>query len=244
MRPDDNIFSFATPHRRLTMSSFDAAARKLAAAPTPYPLEDLPTDRNDSAWDAIMKEYKLSLPEMVALKNYSAPMKRELDVEEILDRYERKRRRIEGRRPRRVLSYVSKSHAFSHVEAGRRIRRGAGFFFPLLTLPEASFNCTAFAEDGPEQKLDENKFHHPYFMEQMKLLVEAALSANIPIKQQVYWSNSGKSSLRSSPGTSASYMRNTCFKSIAGSSSKKFQGAMVNPVLTTFVMGMFSAMGK
>lgn len=179
------------------MSSFDAAARKLASAPIPYPLEDLPTDRNEPAWGDIKTEYKLSLPEMVALKNYSAhqtargPRKRDLDVEEILDRYETKRRRIEGKRPRRFLSHVSKSHAFSHVEAERRIRRGAGFFFPLLSLPD-TFNCTAFAEDGPGEKLDENIFHHLYFMKQMKLLVDAALSAKIPIKQQVYWSKSGK----------------------------------------------------
>ena len=53
-----------------TMSSFNSAAQKLAAAPTPYPLEDLPQDNNDDAWTVIRSEYGLSLPELVALKNY------------------------------------------------------------------------------------------------------------------------------------------------------------------------------
>lgn len=120
------------------------------------------------------------------------PRKNERIVEEIVERLETKRRRIEGKRPRRFLSYVSKSHAFSHAEAGQRIQRGVGFFFPLLDLSGTSFKCTAFAEEGPESDKDENTVHHPYFIKQMRLLVDAALSANIPLAQQVYWSKSCK----------------------------------------------------
>lgn len=52
------------------MSSFNAAARKLAAANTPYPIEDLPLDSNDTLWTLIRSEYGLTLPELGALKNY------------------------------------------------------------------------------------------------------------------------------------------------------------------------------
>ena len=52
------------------MSSFDSAARKLAAAVVPYPLEDLPTDSSDEVWKEIRSTYGLLLPELAALKNY------------------------------------------------------------------------------------------------------------------------------------------------------------------------------
>ena len=45
------------------------ARKKLAQGPTPYPLEDLPNDRNDASWTEIRNEYGLTLPELAALKN-------------------------------------------------------------------------------------------------------------------------------------------------------------------------------
>ena len=62
------------------MSSFNSAAQKLAAAPTPYPLEDLPQDNNDDAWTVIRSEYGLSLPELVALKNYELRQQQQQNV--------------------------------------------------------------------------------------------------------------------------------------------------------------------
>lgn len=58
------------PTETTTMSSFDSAARKLAAAPTPYPLDDLPQDNNDALWTRIEETYDLHLAELAALKNY------------------------------------------------------------------------------------------------------------------------------------------------------------------------------
>ena len=49
--------------------NFAAARQKLAEGPTPYPLEDLPNDRNDDLWTEIRSEYGLTLPELAALKN-------------------------------------------------------------------------------------------------------------------------------------------------------------------------------
>ena len=113
-------------------------------------------------------------------------------AEEVLVWYETKRRRIEGKRPPRFLSRVSKSHAFSDVRSEKRIKRGEHFFFPLFDTTGTTFQCTAFAEDGPDSCEDENKTHHPYFIKQMSLLVDAALAAKIPLAQQVFWSKSGK----------------------------------------------------
>ena len=36
----------------------------------PFPLSELPTDRNDNVWEAIRSEYGLSLVEISALKNF------------------------------------------------------------------------------------------------------------------------------------------------------------------------------
>lgn len=110
--------------------------------------------------------------------------------EELLDQYNIKRRRIEGKRPGRLLSWISKSHAFQTIESEQRLERGVDFFFPLVEAD--GFECTAFAADAPDKKKDENKFHHPYFIAEVNLLVQAAKAAGIHIKQQLYWSKSGK----------------------------------------------------
>ena len=113
-------------------------------------------------------------------------------AEEVLVRLEIKRRRNEGKRPSRLLSHISKSHAFSYVQSENRIQRGVDFFFPLLDTSRTTFKCTAFAEEGPASDKDENAVHHPYFIKQMKLLVDAAIDADISLTQQVYWSKSGR----------------------------------------------------
>ena len=127
--------------------------------------------------------------------------------EELLDQYNIKRRRIEGKRPRRLLSWISRSHAFQIIESDQRLERGVDFFFPLVEA--CSFECTAFAADAPEErktktnfitlillhksisfaadapeeKKDENKFHHPYIIAQVNLLVQGAKTNGIDIKQ-------------------------------------------------------------
>ena len=68
------------------MTSFDSAARKLTAEPTPYPLEDLPTDSNDELWQEIRTTYGLSLPELAALKNYER--RQEFNGQTLLQRKE------------------------------------------------------------------------------------------------------------------------------------------------------------
>lgn len=52
------------------MSTFNAAVRKLAAPPRPYPIDDLPQDSNDVLWNEIRNTYGLELPELASLKNY------------------------------------------------------------------------------------------------------------------------------------------------------------------------------
>lgn len=103
-----------------------------------------------------------------------------------------KRRRIEGHRPTRMLSYTSKSCAFSAALNENRIARGVDFFFDLYDTTTKPFHCTAFADNGPECSSDENKFHHVYFIKQLNILVEAAKRAGITLKQHVYWSKSGR----------------------------------------------------
>lgn len=110
-------------------------------------------------------------------------------AEEVLDKYNLKRRRIEGRRPVRFLSYVSKSAAFQNAESEKRIERGVDFFFPIERLP---FETTAFKNKGPGHAQDENKFHHPYFLAEMESFIESALSAQVQIRQRLHWSQSGQ----------------------------------------------------
>ena len=113
-------------------------------------------------------------------------------VNVVVGQVETRRRRIEGKRPQRLLSHVTKSHAFSIVQSENRMQLDADFFFPLYDTSDTSFEFAAFADDGPDSCEDENKTHHPYFIKQMNLLVEAAIAANIPLAQQMFWSKSGK----------------------------------------------------
>ena len=66
------------------------------------------------------------------------------------------------------------------------------FSFRYSIFPALPFNTQHLPRMGPGSGEDENKKHHPYFIDQMKLLVDDALAAKIPLAQQVYWSKSGK----------------------------------------------------
>ena len=62
-------------------------------------------------------------------------------------------------RPKRTLSYVTKSHAFSCLIAKKRMSFQADFFFDLVDPVKTS----AFRNDGPDPSEDENKSHHGFF---------------------------------------------------------------------------------
>ena len=110
------------------------------------------------------------------------------NAEQILEALVVKHRIIEDRgRPKRTLSYISKSHAFSNAITKNRISCGHNFFFPL----EKAIKTTAFVKDGPSIKADENTTHHPYFLRETKKLIDSAESANIMIHQRVFWTKSG-----------------------------------------------------
>uniref|UniRef100_A0A0K6S6F5 Protein kinase domain-containing protein n=1 Tax=Chromera velia CCMP2878 TaxID=1169474 RepID=A0A0K6S6F5_9ALVE len=54
-------------------TSLEQAKRKLGDGNPPFPFDDLPTDRNDNLWSQIQEKYKLTLPELSALKNERCP---------------------------------------------------------------------------------------------------------------------------------------------------------------------------
>lgn len=126
--------------------------------------------------------------------------------EATLDSYALKRRRIEGRRPARTLSYVSKSHAFSNIKTQNRIERGAEFFFPLVPM---LFQSTAFKTAAPSSDEDENSAHHPYFLLEAAKLVKSAKRAKMQIQQQTYWTKSGQW-LKLDDGTAAGVEPDFC----------------------------------
>ena len=110
-------------------------------------------------------------------------------AEETLESLVIKHRIIENKgRPTRTLSYVSKSHAFSSMVFQNRISFGHDFFFDLA---DPLKSTDAFQSDGPDPSKDENKTHHPYFLGEMKKLVESAVKAGRTIHQQLFWSKDG-----------------------------------------------------
>ena len=90
-------------------------------------------------------------------------------------------------RPKRTLSYVSKSHALSVAITKNRITFGHEFFFSL----ESPIETTAFAANGPASTADENTTHHPYFMRETKKLIDSAQLVKFPICQQLFWTKIG-----------------------------------------------------
>ena len=49
----------------------------------------------------------------------------------------------------------------------------------------------AFGSEGPASDADENRIHHPYFLAEVKKLVDSATAAGIHIQQRVHWSYQG-----------------------------------------------------
>lgn len=70
------------------------------------------------------------------------------------------------------------------------------FFFDLISLPYG-FHTEAFKAPGPLETADENKVHHPRFIEELRKLVESFTTAtgedksNTVLRQRVLWSKSG-----------------------------------------------------
>jgi hypothetical protein len=92
-------------------------------------------------------------------------------------------------RPRRSLSYVSKSAAWKLLQNSQDfLVEGIEFPFPLLV---TSVKSTAFSVAGPESKEDENKDHHPYFLHELAKLVSSAKAQDLKFEQQVYWTKDG-----------------------------------------------------
>lgn len=112
----------------------------------------------------------------------AATLKRQ--AEEAMQKVLAKRYREE---PERILSYVSKSHAFSDTRAKGRIAFGQNFFFKLVE----PVDSTAFGDAAPKFKEDENRIHHPYFLREVAKLVNSALAAGRHVHQQLLWTKAG-----------------------------------------------------
>eukprot|EP00978_Attheya_sp_CCMP212_P004409 scaffold9635_cov85-Attheya_sp.AAC.1 len=153
--------------------------------------------RSDLASLNISPPHRNTLFNKLQLQEHQPPLRiieKEQDDEvlkragEALEALVIKHRIIEDKgRPKRTLSYVSKSHAFSTAITKKRITFGHEFFFSL----ESPIETTAFDENGPAITADENKDHHPYFLHEIKKLIDSAQLALFPIRQQLFWTKSG-----------------------------------------------------
>ena len=92
-------------------------------------------------------------------------------------------------RPPRQCSYLSKSEALKSLRDNNLVTFGSEFFFPLL--PQ-TVDTTAFSRTAPPADQQENKQHHPYFLKELKTLVDDALLQGVVIRQQVLWTKDGK----------------------------------------------------
>jgi hypothetical protein len=99
-------------------------------------------------------------------------------------------------RPRRTLSYLSKSAAWAQLQAKHL---GVDFYFPLVT---QTLETIAFKDSAPSVDKDEIKVHHPYFLCEVAKLIKSAGELALTPKPQLYWSKSGHwLGLDDSPGT-------------------------------------------
>ena len=96
-------------------------------------------------------------------------------------------KRSKDEAPERILSYITKSHAFSDARTAGRVTFGHNFFFPL----DDPVATPAFSQAGPDSKKDENSIHHPYFFQEVQKLVDAAVAAGRIIRQQLLWTYEG-----------------------------------------------------
>ena len=92
-------------------------------------------------------------------------------------------------RPQRILSYVTKSHAFQTSIVERRVSFDVPFFFELI---DTRFDTDAFTLPGPVAGEDETTVHHSYFLRELRKLIASAVAAGILIRQRVYLSRAGK----------------------------------------------------
>ena len=107
-------------------------------------------------------------------------------AEEAVQKELAKRRKNEP--PERILLFVSKSHAFSENKVKGRITFGHDFFFDLVD----AVHTSAFESAAPDKTFDENKVHHPYFLDETKLLIKSAVEKGVNISQQLLWTKSGR----------------------------------------------------
>ena len=101
------------------------------------------------------------------------------------------------KRPTRTLSFVTKSAAFSNLTIQERVKCNQKFFFDLIDLPR-NYVSDAFKGSGPPAASDENKVHHPRFIDELEKLVQsfnAAATADESydhrLLQRVLWTKSG-----------------------------------------------------
>ena len=95
-------------------------------------------------------------------------------------------------RPRRDLSLLSQSDAWKYIVNKKRVAFGHDFFFPLVSLPNG-FSTDAFKSNAPSPTDNENNVHHPYFLDQMAILVDDAEKVGgMEIRQQLLWTKHGK----------------------------------------------------
>lgn len=138
-------------------------------------------------------------------------------ADEIFARVNAQRRIERAGRPIRILSYVSKSAAFQSLTITEKISFSEPFFFSLVNLPE-EFQTNAFQTSRPSEAQDENKVHHPYFITELGKLVQSATDVGLELRQQVYWSKSGRW-LKMDDGT-AGVEPDFCFVERMGSDDK------------------------
>ena len=132
------------------------------------------------------KKYRIQAPRDV-FNPRSRPREEsiKLEAEKAAQQILAKRRRCEP--PERILSYVSKSHAFADGKINERISFGNNFFFDLVD----PVTTTAFRDAAPEFGKDENKVHHTYFLREAAKLVNSALASGRTISQQLLWTKAG-----------------------------------------------------
>ena len=85
---------------------------------------------------------------------------------------------------------MSKSEAWADIVGGNRVTFGYELFLPLVDLDGSK--TTAFEKIAPGSTQDENKEHHPYFLDQIGILVDDAIKFDLPVQQQLLWTKSGK----------------------------------------------------
>mmetsp|Transcript_16266 Transcript_16266/g.37459 ORF Transcript_16266/g.37459 Transcript_16266/m.37459 type:complete len:685 (-) Transcript_16266:158-2212(-) len=106
------------------------------------------------------------------------------------DQFTTRMARMRLDQPRRDLSLNSKSDAWRLMLHEKRITQGHSFFFTLKELPN-NFDTRSFERKAETADADENKYHHPYFLDEIRTLVSDALKSGVRIRQQLLWTKHG-----------------------------------------------------